>query len=120
MYPWGNVAPTAELATYARTADYVYQGGVTRVGEHPGGRSREGVDDLAGNVSEWVSDWYSESFRSGDVRDPTGPAEGSQKTLRGSSWRDPEQRLQATRRYSASEDHRADDTGFRCAKSKND
>jgi len=120
MYPWGNEMPTAGLATYARNADYVYQGGVTRVGEHPAGRSREGVDDLAGNVSEWVSDWYSESFHSGDVRDPAGPAQGAAKTIRGSSWHDPAEKLQATRRYFASEDHRADDTGFRCARSRTD
>jgi formylglycine-generating enzyme required for sulfatase activity len=67
-------------------------------------------------VSEWVSDWYSESVGSDDVRDPSGPADGTDKTIRGSAWRDPAERLEVTRRYFASEDHRADDIGFRCAK----
>jgi formylglycine-generating enzyme required for sulfatase activity len=62
-----------------------------------------------------VNDWFSESFRADDVRDPVGPADGTQKTIRGSGWRDAPERLQITRRYFASPDHRADDLGFRCA-----
>lgn len=115
MYPWGDAEPSEELAAYARTADDAYNGGVMPVGSYAAGQSADEVFDLAGNVSEWVNDWYTESFDRGDVRDPDGPDEGSEKVIRGSGWHDPAERLQATRRYHASPDHRLDDMGFRCA-----
>jgi formylglycine-generating enzyme required for sulfatase activity len=117
VYPWGNDEPRANLATYARTVEHAYDGGVTPVGSHASGRSLDGVHDLAGNASEWVGDWYSESFRSDDVRDPSGPTDGVDKVIRGSGWRDPAERLHSARRYHASAATRADDLGFRCAKS---
>ena len=120
IYPWGNDEPSDARAAYARTAEQAYEGGLTPVGSHEAGRSRAGVQDLAGNASEWISDWYSESFRSDDVRDPAGPADGPGKVIRGSGWHDPAERLQSTRRYHASADQRADDMGFRCAKSANE
>ena len=50
-YPWGNEAPDPERAVFGThvTAD---------VGTHPAGRGPYGHDDLAGNVWEWVSDFY--------------------------------------------------------------
>jgi formylglycine-generating enzyme required for sulfatase activity len=62
IYPWGNTELPPELANYARAAEDAYAGGLARAGSHPDGRSREGVDDLAGNMSEWVSDWYAEGL----------------------------------------------------------
>jgi formylglycine-generating enzyme required for sulfatase activity len=119
VYPWGNDEPRAGMAAYGRSAEHVYEGGVTPVGSHASSLSQDGVHDLAGNASEWVSDWYSESFRSDDVRDPSGPTDGVDKVIRGSGWHDPAERLQSARRYHASADTRADDLGFRCAKSAN-
>lgn len=119
VYPWGNDEPRADMAAYARPAEHAYEGGLTPVGSHASGRSHDGVQDLAGNASEWVNDWYSESFRRDDVRDPAGPADGPGKVIRGSGWHDPAERLPSARRYHASEDTRADDLGFRCAKSAN-
>jgi formylglycine-generating enzyme required for sulfatase activity len=115
-YPWGNEAPRADLANHARDVETAYGGGLTNVGSHPQGRSRDGVEDLQGNVAEWVSDWYAEGLSRSDVRDPRGPAQGTQKVIRGAGWHDPADRLPAVRRFVASEEHRADDVGFRCAK----
>lgn len=120
LYPWGDAEPSAESAAYARTAEHAYEGGVTPVGSHAADQSSAAVFDLAGNVSEWVGDWYSESFDSNDVRDPSGPAEGSDKVIRGSGWHDPAARLQSARRYHASMDLRRDDLGFRCAQDADD
>ena len=115
-YPWGNDEPGAGKAAYARKAEHAYEGGLERVGSLEAGRSREGVYDLEGNVSEWVSDWFAESFSVDDVRNPKGPPSGEKKVIRGSGWHEPVERIGGSRRYQASPDNRTDDVGFRCAR----
>lgn len=114
-YPWGNEEPGANRAVYARDAEYAYEGGLERVGSLEAGRSREGVYDLEGNASEWLGDWFTDSFPIDDVRNPKGPAAGEKKVIRGSGWHEPVDRLGGSRRYQASPDNRTDDVGFRCA-----
>jgi formylglycine-generating enzyme required for sulfatase activity len=115
-YPWGNDAPTPDRARYGQQYENpVYKDGVARVGSHAKDASPFGVFDLAGNVTEWVADWFSESFPEGDVRNPKGPESGTDKALRGGSWYDPPDRLSATKRWHASASNRNDGIGFRCA-----
>jgi formylglycine-generating enzyme required for sulfatase activity len=115
-YPWGNEAPDATRANSAREyQDMPYADGVLPVGERKAGASPFGVLDLAGNVSEFVADWYSESFPADDVRNPRGPAEGTDKVIKGGGWYDPAERITAARNFHAGLDYRSDDTGFRCA-----
>ncbi len=115
-YPWGNDAPTAERAQYGKPqTTSVYKGGVARVGSHPGDASPFGVLDLAGNVTEWVADWFSESFAANDVRNPKGPESGTSRVLRGASWHEPAERLVLTKRWQASPATRDTGIGFRCA-----
>lgn len=115
MYPWGNEEPGAARAVFARKAEDAYGGGLERVGTLDAGRSKEGVYDLEGNASEWVSDWFTESFHVDDVRNPKGPPTGEKKVIRGSGWHEPVERIGGSRRYQASPDNRTDDVGFRCA-----
>lgn len=115
-YPWGNDAPTPESARYGRRYENpVYKDGVARVGSHAKDASPFGVFDLAGNVTEWVSDWFSESFPVGEVRNPKGPESGTNRVLRGGSWYDPPERMSATKRWHGSPSNRNDGIGFRCA-----
>ena len=116
-YPWGNDVPSAGEARFGRPyQDEVYTDGVARVGTHDKDQSPFGVYDLAGNVSEWVADWYADSFARADVRNPTGPDTGTAKVVRGGGWYDPPDRLTVTKRWQASPNHRSDAIGFRCAR----
>lgn len=115
MYPWGNERPAAARAVFGHRAESAYGGGLGPVGTLDAGRSPEGVYDLEGNAAEWVSDWFAESFNVNDVRNPKGPPTGEKKTVRGSGWHEPVDRIGGSRRYQASPDNRTDDVGFRCA-----
>jgi len=115
-YPWGSDAPTPEHATFGKPyQNPVYKDGVVRVGTHSKGMSPFGIYDLSGNVWEWVSDWYAESFPRDDVRNPRGPDNGTHKVMRGGGWYDPPDRITTTKRMYADPAQRDDEVGFRCA-----
>jgi formylglycine-generating enzyme required for sulfatase activity len=115
-YPWGNEEPTPAQANFGKSAEDAYTGGLAPVESRPAGKSPYGVYDLAGNASEWVSDWFAAEFVRGDVRNSKGPENGTAKVIRGGGWYDPPERLNLSRRRHASPATRADDLGFRCAK----
>ncbi|MBN2543945.1 SUMF1/EgtB/PvdO family nonheme iron enzyme [bacterium] len=57
------------------------------VGNYPGGVSQYGAYDMAGNVSEWCSDWYSPTYYSlAESNNPQGPETGEERIYRGGSW----------------------------------
>jgi len=115
-YPWGSEDPTPAHANFGKSADSPYSGGLAPVQNRPAGKSPYGAHDMAGNASEWVSDWFAAGFVRGDVRNPKGPENGTAKVIRGGGWYDPPERLNSSRRMHASTTTRADDVGFRCAK----
>ena len=112
-YPWGEERPTCNLAQYAEC-----DGDTVPVGSLPQGASWAGALHMAGNVWEWVNDW----FVWGDNPDspainPTGPAAGSdrQKVLRGGGWRNVWLYLHSAFRQGWPRFHQDDQFGFRCA-----
>ena len=115
VYPWGNDAPAEALATFAKDYDKsAYGEGLSVVGGHEAGKSPSGIYDMAGNVSEWVADWYAESYNL-EVSNPKGPESGESKVIRGGGWFDPADRIRSAKRWHAPPDTTADDIGFRCA-----
>lgn len=93
LYPWGNEAPTADRGNFIQTASPGLSpkrtastgGGVQVAGEYPAGASRDGVLDLAGNVSEWCTDTYRD-YPAGDVTAPVGAQASPHRAIRGGSW----------------------------------
>ncbi len=87
-YPWGNSDPSCELANSLNdVTSYFCVNDTTQVGSYPDGASPYGVLDMAGNVWEWVNDWWQPDYYSSspDIN-PTGPSSGYSKVLRGGGW----------------------------------
>ena len=84
IYPWGNSPPDCHNANYKGCA-----GKLLPVGSLPDGASPYGALDMAGNVEEWVADWYDEGYYSqSPFRNPQGPESGDRQALRGGAFVD--------------------------------
>lgn len=112
IFPWGAEIPTCELV---QVKGCVGDTAPVTVGTKMG-RSPYGVLDMAGNVAEWVSDWYADYTLRTEV-DPTGPASGTNHVYRGGSFLDLSSSisLQVTKRQYTLQSSEA--IGFRCARS---
>jgi len=110
-YPWGNESPTCDKANYAECG----MGDTTEVGSYPEGASVYGAMDMAGNVWEWVNDWYAGSYDVNQLNNPTGPSSGTYRVLRGGSWYDDDWRIRSAYRDRSSPVSRNYCGGFRCA-----
>ena len=115
-FPWGSQWNAAN-AQGPRAV------GTALVGAHAQGASPYGAEDMAGNAWEWVADWYLDRYAAGAPgNNPKGPANGTEKVLRGGSWRSPASgSLNVTDRDMLTVDDvfcmRFDTVGFRCARS---
>ena len=115
IYPWGDEAPTGELCNFDSN-----EGGPIPPGSYPAGASWCGALDMAGNVYEWVADWYAEDYyESSPSQNPTGPEVGEFVVLRGGSWGTDQAKVRASdRSYRIPPDHIYDGVGFRCVSSQ--
>jgi formylglycine-generating enzyme required for sulfatase activity len=74
-----------------------------------------GLHDMAGNVYEWVNDWHS-YYASSPVTNPTGPASGSFRVLRGGSWAHDADSLRSSHRIFSTPGLTSVNVGFRVAR----
>ena len=125
-YPWGD-----EPAPACSSDNAVFDelggpgsygcgaGGTWPVGSKPAGASSVGALDMAGNVQEWVEDWYaSDYYGSSPATDPTGPASGTERVRRGGAFHSPAVDMRAAIRLPGPPADRKAHDGARCARSE--
>jgi formylglycine-generating enzyme required for sulfatase activity len=115
LYPWGDKwDPTWLNSNEGGASDTTP---VTKF--TPAGDSPYGASDMVGNVWEWTADWYNanlyeELAKSGvTAKDPTGPASGSHRVMRGGSWYYRRSGARAAYRFKYVPTFRCYDIGFR-------
>jgi formylglycine-generating enzyme required for sulfatase activity len=131
-YPWGEAVPDAtrlnacgpECVAWGKARSiserplYLQGDGwetTAPVGSFPKGASPFGVLDMAGNVGEWVQDWYG-SYGSSESQNPSGPPSGAERVVRGGAWNASETSwVRPTFRFHAPPSERSHGIGFRCA-----
>ncbi len=110
-YPWGDTLPNNSRLNFNNST-----GDTVRVGSYQSGASPYGVLDMAGNVNEWVADWYDAGYYAiSPHSNPTGPVDGLNKGLRGGSWHTDEYNIRSADRHYLPPDARDLVIGFRCA-----
>ena len=118
LHPWGNQTPTNTLANFALGARFSYSQVLMPVRSYEEGKSPYGLYQMAGNVWEWVQDWYAANYyETSPERSPRGPEQGHFKVLRGGSWSDLPKYLLTYGRFKLPPETRNSYTGFRCANS---
>ncbi len=109
-YPWGDEWDSE------RCRHYVNRGGgeTCRVYDYAEGASGYGAYNMSGNVWEWCLDRYgSDYYKKSPNKNPTGPASGSIRVLRGGSWNCDSRGCRAAGRGGGRPSYRIDGRGFR-------
>jgi|CXWL01.1.fsa_nt_gi formylglycine-generating enzyme required for sulfatase activity len=116
LYPWGNEAPTRLHANFGKK-EWAYHMALVPVGMFELGKSPYGIHDMAGNVWEWVNDWYDHDYyKKSPMKNPQGPTTGKSKVVRGGNWLYLQESLRSSFRFNADPSGRQFGYGFRCAK----
>jgi sulfatase modifying factor 1 len=113
-YPWGDTFET-QMANFLRDPAAREAAGTTRCETYQA--NGFGVYDAAGNVWEWVQDWYSPTYYGASPpRNPTGPPRGQLRVLRGGAWLSADERmLTCSHRHKVPPDTYSYGIGFRIA-----
>ena len=124
-FPWGDTGPDCTLANISEGLSGVTVpcvGDTTQVGSYPSGASPYGLMDMAGNVWEWVADWWGEDYYNtydpdGWPSNPTGSTSEGYKIPRGGSFAHTWYYVSAAYRVRVEHVIGHYDGGFRCARS---
>jgi len=116
-FPWGD-ALDAERAHFLPDASAKSERGTAPVGLYPPNAFE--IHDAAGNVWEWVSDWYSPNYyQHAEYINPQGPETGIMRIVRGGAWVNADsQYLRCAYRHKIPPDSYAYSIGFRIAYSR--
>ena len=119
-YPWGNKAPSCDLALFCHNGQDNC-GGIDPdkvCGRSPSGDSPYGLCDMAGNVREWVSDWLAlDYYHHSPTENPLGPDDDTSKVVRGGGIWDVGGNIASYARAGSEPTRSYNWLGFRCAKS---
>ena len=113
VYPWGEETENCDYANYG------YCVGLTApVGSCPSGNSSLGLQDMAGNLYEWVGDWYG-GYQSNPQSDPFGIPGQYRRVLRGGNWEGQGSFLRCAARYGRPPIYTEGRVGFRICRTVN-
>lgn len=112
LYPWGDRFDV----THTNTRESNNRRPVA-VGSYPSGVSPDGLFDMSGNVWEWCRDWFDKDYyRASPLRNPTGPADGKKRVIRGGGWSAPQ--ITMAQRHAEGPGKTYPSLGFRCVRSQ--
>ncbi len=120
-FPWGDASATCSLANHSLYVGGDYQdciGDTSLVGSYLAGASPYGVLDMAGNVYEWVNDWFDKDYYAvSPYENPQGPETGDVKARRGGAFDSFRKYIRTANRDWLGPVMHSDNTGIRCADS---
>ena len=120
IFPWGNEFPTNNRVTFRRKFNRLGFKALEKIDSMTDGRSPYGIHHMAGNVWEWVNDWYEDIYyEESPYANPKGPDSGTSKVLRGGNWYYKAYYMRTTYRFNDKPDIFKNWQGFRCAKDPN-
>ena len=126
IYPWGNTPAGLTRANFGRTGisgpvrdrpeRLLLYPPIISVDKYENGISPYQIWQMAGNVAEWVNDWYDPAYyRTAPDRNPQGPSTGTHRVFRGGGWMDSTPTVRTAQRNGSAPETAANWLGFRCA-----
>ena len=114
-YPWGSEKPSTKLVNFQKNWEGLKT--LWPVSGKNKSSSPYGIKGMAGNVREWVKDWYSpDYYKNGPLSNPQGPGIGILKVIKGGSWHSFKADIRSASRGKGGFALKTDGIGFRCAK----
>lgn len=127
LYPWGNQSAGLSRSNFGRSGlsgpvrdrpeRLLLYPPIISVDKYENAVGPYGTFQMAGNVAEWVADWYDKDYyKSAPDRNPRGPEKGTQKAFRGGGWIDSTPTVRVSQRNGTDPKTSMNWLGFRCAR----